>query len=85
MIVHLEKQGIHCSLHQTLNGFMLKTSFNPFDNMQFIKAMEKRFHVTGVENTLANGYNAVVFNAREHKTENILDAIQNVLDEFVFN
>lgn len=85
MIVHLEKQGIHCSLHQTLNGFMLKTSFNPFDNMPFIKAMEQRFHVTGVENTLENGYNAVVFNTWEYKTENILETIQNILDETVFN
>ena len=85
MIVHLEKQGIHCSLHQTLNGFMLKTSFNPFDKMPFIEAMVKHFHVTGVENTLENGYNAVVFNTREYKTENILEAIQNVLDETVFN
>ena len=85
MIVHLEKQGIHCSLHQTLNGFMLKTSFNPFENMRFLEAMDKLFHVTGVENTLENGVNAVVFNTREYKTENILEAIQNVLDETVFN
>ena len=85
MIVHLEKQGIHCSLHQTLNGFMLKTSFNPFENMRFLEAMELRFHVTGVENTLENGVNAVVFNTREYKTENILEVIQNVLEETVFN
>lgn len=84
MIVHLEKNGTKCSLHQTLNGFMLKTSFNPFGNMPFIEAMEKHFHVTGVENTLENGYNAVIFNTREYKTENILEAIQNVLDETGF-
>ncbi len=85
MIVHLEKKGIHCSLHQTLNGFMLKTSFNPFENMRFLEAMDKRFHVTGVENTLENGVNAVVFNTREYKTENILEVIQDVLEETVFN
>ena len=85
MIVHLEKKGIHCSLHQTLNGFMLKTSFNPFEKMPFIEAMEKHFHVTRVENTQENGYNAVIFNTKEYKTENILEAIQNVLDETVFN
>lgn len=85
MIVHLEKNGVKCSLHQTLNGFMLKTSFNPFEKKPFIEAMEKHFHVTGVENTLVNGYNAVIFNAREYKTENILEEIQNVLDETVFN
>lgn len=85
MIVHLEKNGEKCSLHQTLNGFMLKTSFNPFEKMPFIEAMEKHFHVTGVENTLENGVNAVVFNTREYKTENILETIQNVLDETVFN
>lgn len=85
MIVHLEKKGIHCSLHQTLNGFILRTSFNPFENVRFLEAMEKHFHVTGVENTLENGYNAVVFNTWEYKTENILEAIQNVLDETVFN
>lgn len=85
MIVHLEKNGVKCSLHQTLNGFMLKTSFNPLEKIPFIEAMEKHFHVTGVENTLVNGYNAVIFNAREYKTENILEEIQNVLDETVFN
>lgn len=85
MITHIEKQGVHCVLHQTLNGFMLKTSFNPFENMRFLEAMEKRFHVTGVENTLENGVNAVVFNTREYKTENILEVIQNVLEETVFN
>lgn len=86
MIVHLEKKGIHCSLHETLNGYILKTSFNPLEKMPFIKAMEKHFHVTGVENTQANGYNAVVFNTcGKYKTENILEAIQNVLDETVFN
>lgn len=85
MITHIEKEGIHCELHQTLNGFMLKTSFNPFENMKFLEAMDKRFHVTGVENTLENGVNAVVFNTREYKTENILEAIQNVLEETVFN
>lgn len=85
MITHIEKQNIHCSLHQTLNGFMLKTSFNPFENMKFIEAMDKRFHVTGVENTLENGVNAVVFNTREYKTENILEVIQDVLEETVFN
>ena len=85
MITHIEKEGIHCVLHQTLNGFMLKTSFNPFENMRFLEAMELRFHVTGVENTLENGVNAVVFNTREYKTENILEVIQNVLEETVFN
>ena len=85
MITHIEKQGVHCVLHQTLNGFMLKTSFNPFKNMRFLEAMDKRFHVTGVENTLENGVNAVVFNTREYKTENILEVIQNVLEETVFN
>ena len=85
MITHIEKQGVHCVLHQTLNGFMLKTSFNPFENMRFLEAMDKRFHVTGVENTLENGVNAVVFNTREYKTENILETIQNVLEETVFN
>lgn len=85
MITHIEKQGVHCVLHQTLNGFMLKTSFNPFENMKFLEAMDKRFHVTGVENTLENGVNAVVFNTREYKTENILEAIQDVLEETVFN
>ena len=85
MITHIEKQGVHCVLHQTLNGFMLKTSFNPFENMRFLEAMDKRFHVTGVENTLENGVNAVVFNSREYKTENILETIQNVLEETVFN
>lgn len=85
MITHIEKQGVHCVLHQTLNGFMLKTSFNPFENMRFLEAMDKHFHVTGVENTLENGVNAVVFNTREYKTENILETIQNVLEETVFN
>ena len=85
MITHLEKEGIHCELHQTLNGFMLKTSFNPFENMKFLEAMDKHFHVTGVENTLENGVNAVVFNTREYKTENILETIQNVLEESFFN
>lgn len=85
MITHIEKQGVHCVLHQTLNGFMLKTSFNPFENMKFLEAMDKQFHVTGVENTLENGVNAVVFNTREYKTENILETIQNVLEETVFN
>ena len=85
MITHIEKQGVHCVLHQTLNGFMLKTSFNPFENMKFLEAMDKHFHVTGVENTLENGVNAVVFNTREYKTENILEAIQDVLEETVFN
>ena len=85
MITHIEKEGIHCVLHQTLNGFMLKTSFNPFENMRFLEAMDKHFHVTGVENTLENGVNAVVFNTREYKTENILEAIQDVLEETVFN
>ena len=85
MITHIEKEGLHCELHQTLNGFMLKTSFNPFENMRFLEAMDKRFHVTGVENTLENGVNAVVFNSREYKTENILETIQNVLEETVFN
>ena len=85
MITHIEKRGVHCVLHQTLNGFMLKTSFNPFENMRFLEAMDKRFHVTGVENTLENGVNAVVFNTREYKTENILETIQNVLEETVFN
>jgi len=64
---------------------MLKTSFNPFENMRFLEAMDKQFHVTGVENTLENGVNAVVFNSREYKTENILETIQNVLEETVFN
>lgn len=85
MITHIEKQGVHCVLHQTLNGFMLKTSFNPFENMKFLEAMDKHFHVTGVENTLENGVNAVVFNTREYKTENILEAIQDVLEKTVFN
>ena len=85
MIVHLEKNGVKCSLHHTLNGFIMKTSFNPFENMRFLEAMGKRFHVTGVENTLENGVNAVVFNSREYKTENILETIQNVLEETVFN
>ena len=85
MVTHIEKQNIRCELHQTLNGFMLKTSFNPFEKMPFIGAMEKHFHVTRVENTQENGYNAVIFNTREYKTENILEAIQNVLDETVFN
>ena len=85
MITHIEKQNIRCELHQTLNGFMLKTSFNPFENMKFLEAMDKHFHVTGVENTLENGVNAVVFNTREYKTENILETIQNVLEETVFN
>ena len=85
MITHIEKQGVHCVLHQTLNGFMLKTNFNPFENMRFLEAMDKHFHVTGVENTLENGVNAVVFNTREYKTENILETIQNVLEETVFN
>ena len=85
METHIEKQNIRCELHQTLNGFMLKTSFNPFEKMPFIGAMEKHFHVTRVENTQENGYNAVIFNTREYKTENILEAIQNVLDETVFN
>ena len=47
--------------------------------------MEKHFHVTSVENTLENGVNAVVFNTREYKTENILEVIQDVLEETVFN
>ena len=85
MIVHLEKNGVKCSLHHTLNGFMLKTSFNPFENIRFLEAMDKHFHVTGVENTLENGVNAVVFNSREYKSENILETIQNVLEETVFN
>ncbi len=85
MIVHLEKEGIKCSLHQTLNGFLLRTSFNPLKYLPFLEAMEKHFHVTSVENTLENGYNAVIFNTREYKTKNILETIQNVLDETVFN
>ena len=85
MVTHIEKQNIRCELHQTLNGFMLKTSFNPFENMRFLEAMDKRFHVTGVENTLENGVNAVVFNTLEYKTENILEVIQDVLEETVFN
>ena len=85
MIIHIEKQNIRCELHQTLNGYMLKTNFNPFNNLKFLETMEKHFHVTGVENTLENGVNAVVFNTREYKTENILEVIQNVLEETVFN
>lgn len=85
MIIHIEKNGISCILHQTLNGFILKTSFNPLKNIAFLEAMNKHFNVTGAENALENGYNAVVFNTYEYKTENILESIQNILEETVFN
>ncbi|MBR2607153.1 MAG: hypothetical protein IKC70_04410 [Bacteroidaceae bacterium] len=84
MIVHIEKNGVRCALHQTLNGFMLKTSFDPLKNIKFLEEMDKHFHVTGAENELENGYNAVVFNSREYKTENIIDAVSEVLEKTVF-
>lgn len=84
MVVHIEKNGVRCSIHQTLNGFMLKTSFDPLKNIKFLEEMEKHFHVTGAENELENGYNAVVFTSREYKTENIIDAVSEVLEKTAF-
>ena len=86
MITHIEKEGIHCELHQTLNGFMLKINFNPFKNLKFIETMEKYFHIVGVESEHEiRGYNAVIFKAGEYKQESILDKIQAVLEECFFS
>ena len=84
MIVHIEKNGVRCSIQQTLNGFMLKTSFDPLKNIEFLEEMEKHFHITRAENELENGYNAVVFTSREYKTENIIDTVSEVLEKTVF-
>lgn len=83
MIVRLEKNGVSVILHQTLNGFLLKTSFNPFDHLDFIEEMEKHFHVKGVENTLENGQNAVVFISKEYATEPITDKISAILEKTI--
>mgnify|MGYP003445666131 CR=1 FL=1 len=86
MITHLEKEGIHCELHQTLNGFMLKTNFNPFKNLKFLETMEKHFHIVGAESEHEiRGYNAIIFKAGEYKQESILDKIQAVLEECFFS
>ena len=86
MVTHIEKEGIHCELHQTLNGFMLKVNFNPFKNLKFIETMEKYFHIVGVESEHEiRGYNAVIFKAGEYKQESILDKIQAVLEECFFS
>jgi hypothetical protein len=86
MITHIEKEGIHCELHQTLNGFMLKVNFNPFKNLKFIETMEKYFQIVGVESEHEiRGYNAIIFKAGEYKQESILDKIQAVLEECFFS
>ena len=86
MITHIEKNGIHCELHQTLNGFMLKTSFNPFHNLNFLKTMEKHFHIVGAESEHeVRGYNAVIFKAADYRQESILETIHAVLEESFFN
>lgn len=86
MITHIEKQNIHCELHQTLNGFMLKVNFNPFKNLKFLETMEKHFHIVGAESEHEiRGYNAIIFKAGEYKQESILDKIQAVLEECFFS
>lgn len=86
MITHIEKEGIHCELHQTLNGFMLKVNFNPFKNLKFIETMEKYFHIVGVESEHEiRGYNAILFKASDYKQESILEKIQAVLEECFFS
>ncbi len=84
MIIHIEKNGISCSIHQTLNGFLLRTSFDPLANIPFLEAMEKHFHVTGAENINNCGRNAVTFVGREYRSENILDTITEILEETCF-
>lgn len=86
MIVHLEKNGVKCSLHQTLNGFMLKTSFNPFENLKFLETMEKHFHIVSAESEHEiRGYNAIIFKSADYKQESIIEKIQAVLEECFFN
>ena len=86
MITHIEKEGIHCELHQTLNGYMLKTNFNPFKNLKFLETMEKHFHIVGAESEHEiRGYNAIIFKAGEYEQESILDKIQAVLEECFFS
>ena len=83
MIVHLEKNGVRCSLHQTLNGFLLKTNFNPLKNLNFLQEMQKSFHVIGAENELENGYNGIVFNTYDYNSDNIIDTISRIIEDTV--
>ena len=86
MVTHIEKQNIRCELHQTLNGYMLKTNFNPFENLKFLETMEKHFHIVGAESEHEiRGYNAVIFKASDYKQESILEKIQAVLEECFFS
>ena len=86
MVTRIEKDGIHCELHQTLNGFMLKTSFNPFHHLKFLKIMEKHFHIVGAESEHeVRGHNAVIFKAADYRQESILETIHAVLEESFFN
>ncbi len=83
MDIKIEKGTISCKLSQTLNGYSLRTSFDPIKNLKFLEAMCKEFHVTGAYSKLGYKDDEVIFHSYEQK-ELIVEKIYSCIEEAFF-
>ena len=83
MDIKIEKGDISCKLSQTLNGYSLRTSFDPIKNLRFLELMCKDFHVIGAYSKLGYNSDEVVFHSYESK-EKIIEKIYNCIEVAFF-
>lgn len=83
MDIKIEKGDISCKLSQTLNGYSLRTSFNPIKNLRFLELMCKDFHVIGAYSKLGYNSDEVVFHSFDSK-EKIIEKISNCIEVAFF-
>lgn len=83
MDIKIEKGDISCKLSQTLNGYSLRTSFDPIKNLRFLELMCKDFHVIGAYSKLGYNSDEVVFHSFDSK-EKIIEKISNCIEVAFF-
>lgn len=83
MIIKVDNNTITYALHQTLNGFIMYTSFDPIKNLVFLNEMEKKFRIIGVENSHENGSNVIKFNSLGYDKDAVAEVIRGIVEKKV--